>query len=734
MTQRPEEHTDNGGKISGPRLELLVREMGPLPTFACVIVRAADALRRDPRAGVREAVGADVSLTANLLRLAAGRRYGPASTAQEVLERAPAEVVCSAVLRTPVFDVDADGCGAGSGLDLKGLWRHSLAVGHLARAVAEKTLLADPGTAFTCGLLHDVGKLVLSQRVPKSYARVLEAVAVHQGDFSEYERYILGVDHSTVGRRLAEHWHLPRAVQDTIWLCHHPSESVPSSVEHGPLIAVLSLADALAYEQGYTDGPVGALLRTSQQLAAGLRVPDKVVAECVDLAREQVSRDLGALGLDLPCAPEVCREAAGVCAAELGRLNERLQQNLQQSSAKAAAFDHFRRFQEQTSSEMTLGGVLAGIVDTMARAAAAEQPVVAYALSPADGEALVVRRDAAGGHQWQSRPAPEALLAGGGQDVAAVEELADTLDVGPCTHRPLMAGGQWVGGVFLPVEGPGGHFAVEVTEALAGPLAETLLLARSRSQAIRLSEELAGTGQAMAAAQEALAEARTLAAVGEMAAGAAHELNNPLAVVSGRAQLMRDRAATEAERQTWDLIVEQSQRISDVITELMDFARPAEPQRAPVSVRDLLDGAVEKASSSGSIQAGAVRVDIDIGEGVADVMADREQIEEVLAELISNAAVAMKADTSHPGRIHLSAGPDDASQAVLIAVEDEGSGMDEATVQRVFTPFFSLQEAGRRRGLGLPRAKRYVENGGGRMWIRSGKGVGTTVYVQLPRA
>ena len=68
-----------------------------------------------------------------------------------------------------------------------------------------------------------------------------------------------------------------------------------------------------------------------------------------------------------------------------------------------------------------------------------------------------------------------------------------------------------------------------------------------------------------------------------------------------------------------------------------------------------------------------------------------------------------------------------------MTVRDTGPGMDARTLDSAFTPFFSAQRAGRRRGLGLPRAKRYVENNGGRIWIRTRPGEGTTVYVQLPR-
>jgi len=97
---------------------------------------------------------------------------------------------------------------------------------------------------------------------------------------------------------------------------------------------------------------------------------------------------------------------------------------------------------------------------------------------------------------------------------------------------------------------------------------------------------------------------------------------------------------------------------------------------------------------------------------------------------MTNAANAARGPTA----IHLSARADETHHAVLLLVRDDGPGMDEATQARAFTPFFSRQEAGRRRGLGLARAQRYVENNGGRIRIDSSPGAGTTAIVELPAA
>jgi signal transduction histidine kinase len=110
------------------------------------------------------------------------------------------------------------------------------------------------------------------------------------------------------------------------------------------------------------------------------------------------------------------------------------------------------------------------------------------------------------------------------------------------------------------------------------------------------------------------------------------------------------------------------------------------------------------------------------------VLADRQQIVEALLELIRNAVQAAGETAS----IRLSARDDPMHAGVQLCVSDFGTGMDPQTLAGAFTPFFSAQQAGRRRGLGLPRAKRYVENNRGRIWIRSRRKVGTTVHVLLP--
>jgi signal transduction histidine kinase len=216
-----------------------------------------------------------------------------------------------------------------------------------------------------------------------------------------------------------------------------------------------------------------------------------------------------------------------------------------------------------------------------------------------------------------------------------------------------------------------------------------------------------------------------LDAIAAMAAGAAHELNNPLTVIAGRAQLMKEKSTDPADRRTWELIDQQANRISDIISDLMAFSSPAPPTPEAIDPLELFNSTISFFSSANHPNASHARFDKEVDTSHV-LWGDRAQIHAAMVKLVDNALHAAR--TRPDIRLRATAAEDD---QLLLQVIDRGVGMDAQTLQKAFTPFFSAQRAGRRRGLGLPLAWRYVVNNHGRLWIESQVAVGTTANILL---
>jgi signal transduction histidine kinase len=293
----------------------------------------------------------------------------------------------------------------------------------------------------------------------------------------------------------------------------------------------------------------------------------------------------------------------------------------------------------------------------------------------------------------------------------------------------LEADGMCVGGVVWGGQlGESQRLGPQVQEitAIASGWSLALRTAQIREEARTLAEQLAEVNRKLQSAQAEILRSRTMITVGEMAAGAAHEMNNPLAVISGRSQLLAQQLSDPKHKAAAHLIHEQSHRLTDIITELMDFAKPVPPKPVETDLADLIDRALHEAK----LQADVVdrTVEVTIGD-VPKVVVDTDQAMGALIELFDN---AFHATDPVKGHIVVNAAFDPFSRKVAVTITDNGCGMDEQTLRRAFDPFFSMRPAGRRRGMGLAKALRWVEASGGSIRLERRPGLGTRSLVLLP--
>lgn len=274
-------------------------------------------------------------------------------------------------------------------------------------------------------------------------------------------------------------------------------------------------------------------------------------------------------------------------------------------------------------------------------------------------------------------------------------------------------------------------------ESLAGILASVL---SSADQYQRLQDtidqlrntqvELRARMEAQRSAENRLVQAAKLAAVGEMAAGIAHELNNPLTSVTGFAELALESTPKESQtRKDLEIVMREAVRARDVVRRLLDFARQSESTRARTSLNEVIEDVV--ALSHHLMHTSGVDLQLKLEQDLPWVLADSNQMKQVLLNLVHNALQAMPAG----GEMLIStqsafrAGRD----WIMISVCDTGVGIPRADQTRIFEPFYTTKGEQGGTGLGLSVTYGIVTDHGGQIDVESEPGMGSKFTVWLPQ-
>jgi len=262
-------------------------------------------------------------------------------------------------------------------------------------------------------------------------------------------------------------------------------------------------------------------------------------------------------------------------------------------------------------------------------------------------------------------------------------------------------------------------------------------LAILASEMDAMSDRLEAEITARLAAMAQLRHADRLATVGKLSSGIAHELGTPLNVVSGRGKmLVRDELSRDEVRENGRIIVEQSERITRIIRQLLDFARRRSLKRGPTDLQqlaqktlDLLAPLAEKARVTMQLQGGPQPTVADVDGGL---------LQQALANMVMNAIQAMP----QGGGLSVAVGrararpPADPGgpegEFARLEVRDQGTGIPEGVLEHIFEPFFTTKEVGAGTGLGLSVAYGIVREHGGWIGVETAAGKGSSFSIFLP--
>jgi signal transduction histidine kinase/uncharacterized protein YigA (DUF484 family) len=293
---------------------------------------------------------------------------------------------------------------------------------------------------------------------------------------------------------------------------------------------------------------------------------------------------------------------------------------------------------------------------------------------------------------------------------------------------PLKFQGQVVGTLTVMDDRPEKNFRPEDVQLLELLAPQVTVWIRNA----RLYQELQERIDAQHLAENRLVRSARLAAVGEMAAGVAHELNNPLTTVIGFVELaIGEIPEGSTLRSDLELVLKESQRAREVVRRLLEFSRPSENQRIRTDINELVEDVLNLVHHL--TVTGGIQVSIDLCDELPWVSVDPAQIKQVLLNLVHNSIQAM----SGGGELIIKTGHSrqDNVEWLTISVSDTGVGIASENMERIFEPFFTTRPAGQGTGLGLSVSYGIVTDHGGYIEAQSqpGKGSHFTVYLPLDK-
>lgn len=241
-------------------------------------------------------------------------------------------------------------------------------------------------------------------------------------------------------------------------------------------------------------------------------------------------------------------------------------------------------------------------------------------------------------------------------------------------------------------------------------------------------DELGRMHEELVKSQEQLVQPQKLAAIGKLVSGIAHEINNPLMAISGNAQLLLEDAEDEDTLESLEVIRSETQRATDIVQNLLAFARTHKSDRSLVSINEVVENTVKLCSNKSKTD--NIQIVTDLASEIPYINIDTLQMQQAFMNLTNNAIQAMtRAQDS--GRLTIRTRKT-SEEIVQISFEDDGPGISAEIIDRIFEPFFTTKDIGEGTGLGLSICYGIIQSHNGKIYAESTESNGAIFTIELP--
>lgn len=726
----------------------IIKKIDDLPVIAPVAVHVLTlSLKDDVELDkLTSLIESDSVLTARILRLVNNIQSGlmeKISTVRQAVALAGLNQVRCALLGVIFNDhfcSDQKLCQ-----EIKELWSHSLMTASLAKITARQVFPELEQIAFVGGIMHDIGKMVIMETFPDNYKAVEELRSKKGLTCIDAEQEAMDTNHCLAGEILVKQWNIPQKIIDCIAFHHTMTgwDDLPSA--NNELINLVSLANTLAREILCDTHYLNRSSFTRNSIMARLGLSEDDILKIQEEATRDYSIKASYFDLD--------SDINTIFNSVIQKANQKLSGMGQELDLRNRSL---LRHNQLLKLEGNLYSRLCPVLDKHSMFEMVAEGFREFESAPV-GFFYTVNPELRQleGVVWKKGKKKRHLLCFLDREGLPVWEHPDA-DIPPDLNKIIFdyknrmgLPGSYSYNVMskfhvISFHGKDGLFGelclllkrdiASDHEADRSVLLNIAKMLSENLEKIRLHEEVEKKNEELTRAilknrrmNLKLMQTERLGAVGQLAAGAAHEINNPLAIISARAQLLQLKEKDEKRKRELSLISEQIDRISRILSNLMDFARPTPPTLQETNIHEVIDRVLELLHSCFKKQDTAVVKKYD--PEMVSIKADPGQVEQVFLNVLINAQHAME---NKKGKITIATSLSPDKKNIRICVEDQGKGISRENLKKIFDPFFTTKEEGKGTGLGLSTSHGIISSHFGTFDILSQEGEGTRVIIDLP--
>jgi signal transduction histidine kinase/HD-like signal output (HDOD) protein/CheY-like chemotaxis protein len=749
-------HSEKSVSVEERSLRAILQQIEALPSLPAVAnTILGQVLTQDfDHSKLARIIETDPAMTVKVLEHANSATYvsrGQVAQVEQGLNRLGSKVVQTLMLSMLIKDSLIKGDRKSEAIQAAH-WKHSLATAVFASLIAAKAAPSMTGEAFGAGIMHDIGGIFLQLNLQEQYVQVMERMEELYEPVLTAEQEVFKTDHTAVGRWIAEKWKLPASMTSAIWLHHHSASALEAIKDNARLVAIVALANILAHST-LMDSP--RVMASEKQRQLGLQ-------EMLGIGDKELQSILTAFApaFEERAEPfELEGDQVALFLSSLQKANQQLMRmglDLEQANGRLEDANRFTSMGSTVGLKMSKARTPDEVFESAAMCMHESVGVrggFVYWIVPAERLLQGLIWNGTGNRRVMSYSLDSDGLPVLDDGVA----LPDNLKAIVLTHHERHEGASLMdrelrlkqffvvrGYCLFPLVGSDFTGEICILRSTERPpkmtpqeymgYSQVSCVASASLDRVRLFDSLQVRADELSLAlwknqqiNLQLLQTERLAAVGQLAAGAAHEINNPLAIISARTQLLENRENDEKKRRDLHQISEQIERISSILQSLMGFARPNAPQTTKLDINSLLLKIIGLVESI--FQTHRIPIVQSLAPDLPLILADANQLEQVFLNLVINAQHAMEKEG---GVLTVSSAFMPDGRRISISVKDTGTGISPENLSRIFDPFFSTKSEGKGTGLGLSTAYGIITNHYGEIKVISAPGKGTEMVVILP--